>query len=329
MGVFILHDIYNKKTDMNKKIILRESQYKRFISLLFENTKINNILNNVQSDNILNIVDDNGNDNKIKVISVDDNVIKGEDENGVKVVLNIDDYDDTIKKITFNKINPNTQQPIEVTMSIKDIEIIHDEEENISNFEELDDDKQFKNYYNDILSDPILKKAFYTTPTLWNYFTSALKNKKARGTGILPAYDIINKYYKTKIDNKFTGFTNKENKRAVFYLFEDVEIPYYQINDNTNRKIMTIEHGHLRATVRQYEAGLGDVKLLTYRSSGGNYGFKIVVKKQIDGNSDLYFCDIYVNNNKVQENKYKIENVKIKFLNSEGYSSYNNIKKIN
>ena len=84
-----------------------------------------------------------------------------------------------------------------------------------------------------------------------------------------------------------------------------------------------------KATVRQFEAGLGDVKVLTYGSSGGNYGFKIAVKKPTGDRPDEFFCDIYVNNRNVEENKYKISNVRLKFLNSDGYKSDYEPKKSN
>ena len=218
-------------------------------------------------------------------------------------------------------------------MVVSDIEILGNEETDITDIdsEELNkpENKQIKKYYIDIMRDPDLKNAFYTAPTFWNYFVAALKNKKARGSGIIPAYDIINKHYRDKINQKFPGFTDKENKRALFYLFDDIEIKYNTINDESNRKIMTLERGYRKATVRQYEAGLGDVKVLTYRSSGGNYGYKIVVKKETGDNPDEYFCDIYVNNNKTEENKFKKSNVRIRLINSDGYVSYNKINKSN
>jgi hypothetical protein len=66
---------------------------------------------------------------------------------------------------------------------------------------------------------------------------------------------------------------------------------------------------------------------LSYRSAGGSYGFKIVVKKPTGDRPDEFWCDIYVNNNNVEENKYKQENIRVKFLNSDGYTSYDKLKK--
>ena len=112
------------------------------------------------------------------------------------------------------------------------------DEDEISGDSEFDNQTFYK-YYNEVLSDPNLRKAFYTAPTLWNYFTSALKNEKARGTGILPAYQLINKYFSRKIDEKLPGFTDKENKRAAFYINDDITIEYYTMTDG-RRKVFTL-----------------------------------------------------------------------------------------
>jgi hypothetical protein len=51
-----------------------------------------------------------------------------------------------------------------------------------------------------------------------------------------------------------------------------------------------------------------------------------VVKKPTGDRPDEFWCDIYVNNNNVEENKYKQENIRVKFLNSDGYTSYDKLK---
>lgn len=312
---------------MKNKIILKESQYKRIVSLLCEDLNVTNILNSVKQGSILNIVDDKGDDNKIIIDRVEDSIIFGKDLNDLEVVLNMGGFNTNTKELKFKRKNPNTNIFDELTMKVNDFEVaeIDIDGEDDNEGDEFDTQK-FNAYYKEVLNDPNLKKAFYTAPSLWNYFVSALQNKKATGKGIYPAYQLINKYFNDKINSKLPGFTDKENKRVSFYLIDDISIPYYQINDPKTPKTFTLYKGIHRATVRQYEAGFGDVKIVTYTSSGGNYGFKITIKKPTGDRPDEYFCDLYVNNRNVEENKYKIANVRIKFLNSDGYQTQSNIK---
>lgn len=314
---------------MNKKIILKESQFNRIVSLLCEDLNVNNILNSVKQGSVLNIVDDKGNDNKMIVDKVENSIIFGKDLNDLDVVLNMGGFNPNTKELKIKRKNPNTNAFDELTMKVNDFQVSEIDVEDEYQDDEEFDRKKFNAYYKEVMNDPDLEKAFYTAPSLWNYFISALKNKKATGKGIYPAYQIIDKHLNDKINSKLPGFTDKENKRASFYLIDDISIPYYQINDPKTPKTFTLYKGIHKATVRQFEAGLGDVKVLTYGSSGGNYGFKIAVKKPTGDRPDEFFCDIYVNNRNVEENKYKISNVRLKFLNSDGYKSDYEPKKSN
>lgn len=314
---------------MNKKIILKESQFNRIVSLLCEDLNVNNILNSVKQGSVLNIVDDKGNDNKMIVDKVENSIIFGKDLNDLDVVLNMGGFNPNTKELKIKRKNPNTNAFDELTMKVNDFQVSEIDVEDEYQDDEGFDRKKFNAYYKEVMNDPDLEKAFYTAPSLWNYFISALKNKKATGKGIYPAYQIINRHLNDKINSKLPGFTDKENKRASFYLIDDISIPYYQINDPKTPKTFTLYKGIHKATVRQFEAGLGDVKVLTYGSSGGNYGFKIAVKKPTGDRPDEFFCDIYVNNRNVEENKYKISNVRLKFLNSDGYKSDYEPKKSN
>lgn len=322
-----MHDIYNKKLNMSKKIILKESQYNRIVLLLCEDLNVKNILNSIKQNSVLNIIDSNKNENKIMVDRVENDIVFGKDENGIEYVLNLGGFNLNTKELQFKKKNPNTNIFDELTMkvigfSVDEVDIDDEDDEEF-------DMQKFNAYYKEILKDPDIEKAFYTAPSLWNYFISALKNKKATGKGIYPAYKLINRYLNDKINNKLPGFTDKENKRASFYLFDDISAPYYNTNDPKTPRTFTLYKGIHKATVRQYEVGLGDVKILTYVSSGGGYGFKIAVKKPTGDRPDEYLCDIYVNNRNVEENKYKIPNIRIKFLNSDGYKSNQELKKDN
>lgn len=270
----------------------------------------------IKPNDIINIIDINDNETSIVVDSVQDEEIYGEDKDGNDLVIKY--IDEENKKILLLKNINNSME--ETIINFKDINITSDDNDESDNNEYYDD--LFNKYYKEIVNDPSLKKAFYKAPSFWNYLTAALNNKEARGKGIFPAYEIINNYFTSKINQKFPGFTDKENKSASFYLYDDVVINYKKINKDGFDKLF-IEMGNHKATVRQYEPGLSDVKVLTSR----NYNCKILVKKPTGNRPDEFLCDIYVNKNNVEENKYVSENVRIKFLNSEGYTSYDNLKK--
>jgi hypothetical protein len=274
----------------------------------------------IKPNNIINIIDINDNETSIIVVSVQDEEIYGEDKNGNDLVVKY--IDEENKKILLLKNINNSME--ETIINFKDINVTSDDDDDDDDDKSYGDDL-FNKYYKEILNNPNLQKAFYTAPSLWNYILAAAKGEKAKGKGLYPAYQIVNDFFSTRIKDKLPGFTDKENKRATFYLLDTVAIRYTELNGKKNELIM--EPRYYKATVRQYEAGLGDVKVLSYRSSGGAFGFKIAVKKPTGFKQDEYYCDVYVNNNKVEENTYVQKNVRVKFINSDGYTSYDNLKK--
>jgi hypothetical protein len=309
---------------MGRKIKINERQLNGILNILSENANINNVLQNLKPNESIKIIDNNGNEMVLNVISFNNNEFKAKDENNSEVTFKKDSFNDVTKEFTIKFLNPTTNTFIDKKYVVKDIVLSDDNEPDSDN---SDDDESgtnnelFNDYYKEVVNNPELRKAFYKAPSLWNYFTAAMQNKKARGSGIYPAYQIINNFFNDRINKKLPGFTDKENKRATFYLTDDIEIPYYTLTDSKNRRMFRLDRGYRKATVTQYEAGLGDVKVLSYRSSGGNYGYKIAVKKPTGDKPDEYFCDIYVNINNVEKNKFIIEDVKLKFINSDGYQS--------
>jgi hypothetical protein len=61
--------------------------------------------------------------------------------------------------------------------------------------------------------------------------------------------------------------------------------------------------------------------------AGGQYKSQKPTEEKASDKPDEFLCDIFVYKNNVEENKYKVENVKIKFINSDGYTSYDSLKK--
>lgn len=276
----------------------------------------NSNLDNLEIDDVIIFNDRRGNDYSITIDSITDNEVYGINQNGNEIILKDIDYEKKIISFIANDNKGYVQKINFVNLKISK----NEDKEPV----ETENDELFRQYYKEIINDPNLKKAFYTAPSLWNYFVSALKDKKARGSGIYPAYEIINNYYTKRINDKLPGFTNKENKRATFYLLDNVKIPYLDFKGN--EKEFNMVPREYKATVKQYEAGLGDVKILSYKEAGGNFGFKLAVKEPTGLKQDEYYCDIYVNNNKTEDDKYLQKNIRVKFINSDGYTSYDNLK---
>lgn len=280
---------------------------------------------NLKVGDTINILDINDETTSIEVDYIGNDEIYGNDSDNNNLVVKYIDEENNKIFLLNDKGEQKTIKYKSITISDKDSENVDDNEDgeniegSLENYDEL-----FHKYYDEVVNDPNLRKAFYTAPSFWNYFTSALKNKKARGSGIFPAYELINNYFSKKINDKLPGFTNKENKRASFYLFETLVIPYEDLSGKEHELVMTPKY--YKATVRQYEAGMGDVKILTYKGNG-SWGFKVAVKKPTGDRPDEYYCDIYVNINKVEENRYVKRNVILKFINSDGYTSNEKLNK--
>lgn len=71
-----------------------------------------------------------------------------------------------------------------------------------------------------ILNDPLLQKAFYEQPTLWNIFVSELRGKKPKGKGIITVDGLVKAY-----DNKKSGVDLKATfieGKSIYFVPMDV-----------------------------------------------------------------------------------------------------------
>lgn len=268
--------------------------------------------NNLDVDDILVIKDEDDVVKSLKFIKKLNGDFYFKNESGYQIKITKNAWDEFDSELVYNILNPNTNDFISKKIKVKSFSVskIND---TIDTPEEQDD--MFRKFYRDIINDPDIKSAFYKAPSLWNYFTSAIKNKKARGTGILPAYELISKYYDKKIDDKLPGFSDKQNKKAEFYFLDQVGIEYYSENRKNTEPSKIVLNGTHRATVRPYKGGDGNTKTLT----NSDEGFKIKVKKPITNEDNVYLCDVSVYKKNIPENKFEQENVRIKFYESEGY----------
>lgn len=128
----------------------------------------------------------------------------------------------SIKGKAFNAVNGQmTSSDITINniqdFSIGEESIKPDAEANPED-EYGDSTEEAKDMMQAILNDPIMKKAFYRQPTLWNLILSTIKGENPRGTGIGPAKDIITKYGENKIQKALgpQGDNFKKDKLAQF-----------------------------------------------------------------------------------------------------------------
>lgn len=172
-----------------------------------------------------------------------------------------------------------------------------------------------------ILNDPLMKKAFYNQPTLWNVIVSAVKGEKPRGTGIVSAREIIGNYQTNKIRKKIGP--NAENfkygKSATFnFIEQNVSMnPTGQLSDKLELPITST----FRAVVQKYK--LNDNNLVLASSQPK---FKLIIKKEIEGIPDAFEVEV------VKEVKSKLgiktytQPAKVRFISTQGTGYYNNNK---
>jgi hypothetical protein len=74
-----------------------------------------------------------------------------------------------------------------------------------------------------MLNDPLLKKAFYEQPSLWNLFVAELTGKKPKGKGIITVNGLINKYDNKKTSEKL-GASFIEGKKIWFKPIDTIKL---------------------------------------------------------------------------------------------------------
>jgi hypothetical protein len=296
---------------MSKKIKIKETQFKNILKILSENLNVSSVLQNLQPNEYIKIINDDDSESIFKILSLTNDEFLATDDSGNEIIKFMKNgFNQSTKDFVFKKFNPRTNDFFDTSVKVKDINLhdINDPEEN-----ESDDTDLFKKYYDDIMGNKNLQRAFYTAPTLWNYIVAKAKGEKATGTGIYPAKQMINRVYNTTINKKFPGFTDKENLSALFVVPYRVSIRFQY--DNGQDDIFVLSAGTNKAVVRPYEPGFGESKVLIRR----NYGFKVIVKRPTNEKNDQFFCDIYIEKRNVKPDTYVHRNIKLTFIKSRGY----------
>lgn len=171
-------------------------------------------------------------------------------------------YDKATKSATLQvnahwNVDGNMEHEKTYIKGIEDGEIIDATEEEKNEDGSSQSTENAKEIMQAIINDPLMKKAFYSQPTLWNLITSAIKGENPRGTGIGPAMEIIRKYHNVKIkkdlgpnadnfvpnitarfkiigSNIFSNPTNKQTDRLDLKVGDSYKAIYREKIENTH-----------------------------------------------------------------------------------------------
>jgi hypothetical protein len=187
--------------------------------------------------------------------------------------------------------------------------------------------KNAKQTMDAIINDPILKKAFYKQPSLLNMIMSAIKGENPKGTGIVPAQQIIRNYEISKVKgtlgDAFDNFIS--NKDLTYTLISDT-IDFKLLDKSSNPITFNFREDY-SAKVNEIE--IGDLNLSLYDDKKN---VKIIVKKE-NGTErkpntfDVTFQKKYIDK---ATKKYQTKSINgIITINSKEGSGYFNSKKTN
>lgn len=170
-----------------------------------------------------------------------------------------------------------------------------------------------------VLNDKSLQDIFYKQPDFWAHFKADLTGKKAKGTGLLSVINMLHKYTDNKVQQKVgKGFI--KNNQAKFIPAEDIAVKYRDDNDVIHTYVLPMVEDLIR--VRRHE--IDDVtQVLQKTIPNSPLSLRILVKNKTD-DPNTKLCDVQVG--VVQNNRHFVEkgatpDVRIKFLNSDGYQA--------
>lgn len=183
--------------------------------------------------------------------------------------------------------------------------------------------KTLKKYYDEIINDPNLKQAFYQAPSFWNYITAVIKGEPAKGKGIGPALNLVNKYKDQESKKKAPGFTIKQNQTAKFKISKSVNINY--VTENNVKGSIGISNGAENSAIVQQNTTIGNNALKTLVNSNVKYKLDVLERTKTP---NVFVCifSVYgvtgVKNDEVYSDK-----VNVRFTQSLGYNEETNTTK--
>jgi hypothetical protein len=126
-----------------------------------------------------------------------------------------------------------------------------------------------------IINDPMMKKAFYRQPNLWNLISSAMKGENPEGTGILPAKQIIQKYNMGKIEKQLGDlFKNFSVNKPLTYTLISGDITFEPF-DKDGQPIIFKTNGKYSAKVDEVDIGESNLSLYDEKDK-----VKIIIKNE-------------------------------------------------
>lgn len=352
MGIFILYNIYIKNN--MRKIIITESQANMLKTHLFESVfkkfaatakkgdtikvKISGqdkefrVVSFKDGKPIMELIKNGTTDNKLYYLRSFSTTLKGTED----VYMGIADKQKDKNKLNNPKIwtatkfsNVESVDLFRNNQKIDSIDKVNQSKEQPYgdedlNEKELDEKAAEISSYLDIVGDEVLRKAFYKAPSLLKLFIAELKGERAKGTGIMRAYEALSNFgmYDTLIDAEF-----KENGVVIFKPLSNQKIGDFDFNmDNMyNTKVMDKKLGE------KYKLISGNYK------TGNKYFVLELLNKVKEGDGkatpDTFRCKI----KSVTKSGAKIEEkeltdnfiIEIVTEKSPGYSSKDNTKEEN
>lgn len=161
-----------------------------------------------------------------------------------------------------------------------------------------------------IVSDPILQKAFYRTPSFMNLFMAELSGKKPTNKGIKPTLDILNKYNAKILNKEFIP-----NRKILFSLNKNIETA---VSINNNRYTFLLKSNlKYEATVQRIESDGGKTIIKGHDENNINYSIIILNQVSPTKNPDIYLCEVEI----MGDVPINMGKTNVTFYKSNGYPS--------
>ena len=263
----------------------------------------------------------------------------------------------TVKIVTYESKDGNMEKKESKIQNIRDFVVTNDndknDEEGEDGEEKVDQEKEpessfeidkFKQF---MQNDDEFKKAFLNykgklSPSAWasfaNEFKQGSKSSKNDGTkssGLIKLNNILDTYEKSKLSRFGDNF--KKRAKIRFVPLEEVSIPYPAKGGEVNFTLRRDKvYGNEMAV---YYKGIDDSDLSEkeFNLKLANNSFEIILKEKTD-TPNVYLCDVIKLYQVKEENEKGEEVVKtektapqkdvnIRFINSDGYDSDENLKK--
>jgi hypothetical protein len=191
-------------------------------------------------DNFSLTIKGNGDDEDISLFEQNKDIFTASSDNS-SFTMKIKAFRGTENK-TFN-LSGVVEVGVTGSCDKEDVENDKDTENNkeVSPEEEKEKlEKEGKETYQRILSDPFMKKAFYSQPTFWQSFVSELKGEKSPGNGIITAMNMVNRYTETKLSEEIgIGFNYSKGTKIKFTPTRPITINYKKNNSTETLELNT------------------------------------------------------------------------------------------